>query len=135
MNLNTTYANKKDNERIQMIPKSEAGFAHVALIAVVAVLVVATGGYVVYEHQQSNGKPASVSANAGTSSSTSSLAVPANQSNTVSGITGTISSLATSLNTSESSLNNQANTNDQTSDANVGSAATNLGGAYNASNY
>jgi hypothetical protein len=117
--------------------KSEAGFVHIVLASIVAVLVVGTGGYVVYVHQHYKATPvsATTSTTTNTGVSTPSLALPAAQSNTVNGVTNTLNGLTSSLNTGESSLNSQANVNDQTSDATVGTAATNLGGAYNASNY
>jgi len=115
--------------------RAEQGFSHVILLVAVVLLAVATSGYVVYLHQHDKVAPANMASTTTSSKSSTMLSIPTNTSNTASGVTTALNSLANSLNTSEASANVQANASDQSSDANVGTAATNLGGAYDAGNY
>ncbi len=111
--------------------KSEQGFSHVVLL-LVAVMLVAGSGYVVYVHQHDKTVAGSATSS---KSGSSSLAAPANEPKTASGAANAVNTLATSLVNGESSLDSQYTANDSTSDATVGTAATNLGGSYDANNY
>lgn len=116
--------------------KSQQGFSHI-IVPLVLVLVAVTGsGYLVYMHQHTKQLDAdSAAASKSGSTTASTLALPANQANSASGVGTAINNLATSLNTSEKALYGQYNTNDQSSDASLGIAATNVGGSYDASSY
>ena len=115
--------------------KPEKGFSHVVVLLVFVAIAVVGSGYLVYVHQQDSKNVTLGTASAKPASKSGALAVPASQPNTASGVASTVDSLATSLSSSESSLNSQYTANDQSSDAGVGTAATNVGGAYDANNY
>lgn len=112
--------------------KAEDGFTHLFL-PVLVLLVVAGAGYVVYGRVHKVNSPNSSTANTSTTS-TLTLSKPISA-NTASGVASNVDSITSSLVSGESTLNGQYDATDQSSDANLGTTATNVGGAYDASNY